>query len=129
LPANRCILVVDQSEETREVLTTALEHRGLRVLTAARADEGLQLAQTQRPDVIVLDEEGLAAGAEELCPTFQQHARQRPHGLVVLGTARRGFDAGRGGEFIRKPYHYAALIRRIEELLDSTARRRPARSA
>ncbi|HUT89583.1 MAG TPA: hypothetical protein VMY37_08815 [Thermoguttaceae bacterium] len=37
LASRPSVLIVDQSEKTREVLRTALERRGLRVLAACRA--------------------------------------------------------------------------------------------
>jgi hypothetical protein len=37
--------------------------------------------------------------------------------IVVLGTFRRSASPFSAGQFVAKPYHYGALIRRIEKLL------------
>ena len=51
----RSVLIVDRSEETREVLQTVLERRGVRTLAAGRAEMGLELARRHHPDLVVLD--------------------------------------------------------------------------
>jgi CheY-like chemotaxis protein len=51
----RSVLIVDRSEETREVLQAVLERRGVRTLAAGKAKKGLELARQHRPDLIVLD--------------------------------------------------------------------------
>jgi DNA-binding response OmpR family regulator len=111
------VLIVDESAESREVLRTVLEHRGLRILEASQAREGLELARQHQPDLIVLDLE-----LDSSPPEFPSElAAQSPHPtpLVLLGSARR--RAGpHVGEFVAKPYHYAPLVRRIEQLLESS---------
>ena len=58
----RSVLIVDPSEETREVLQTALERRGVRILATGQVKRGRELAQRHQPDLIVLDVES-ACGA------------------------------------------------------------------
>ena len=105
------VLIVDRSEETREVLQTALERRGVRTLSAARAEKGLELARQHHPDLVVLDLEMDDMPSEQ----FSDQPR-----LVILGSLRRQGNCLPGGEFVAKPYHYGLLIRKIEELLAVT---------
>ena len=115
------VLIVDSSEETREVLQTALERRGVQIFSASRARQGLKLARQHHPDVIVLDLEVKGGGADRLPARLAEQAppdgQQR---LVLLGSLRRG-KAVPSGEFVAKPYHYGPLIRKIEELLKRSA--------
>ncbi len=127
MDSRQSVLIVDSSEETREVLQTALERRGLRTFSASRARRGLELARRHHPDLIVLDLEVEDSTAESLSVPFAEHSRSECAPLVLLGTARRGKSPASGdasgeangdfGEFVAKPYHYGSLIRRIEELL------------
>ena len=110
------VLIVDQSEETREVLKTALERRGLRILAASRTGPGLELARFHRPDLIVLDLESQGPSPEDTYARFARELVERPAHLILLGTCRLP-DRSSGREFVRKPYHYGPLIRKIEELL------------
>ena len=116
----RSVLVVDRSEDTREVLRTALERRGVRIFSASRARRGLELARRHHPDLIVLDLELGNSGAEEVCAPFARESRSRQTPLVLLGSVRRGAGKIPEGEFVPKPYHYGPLIRKIEELLGAT---------
>jgi DNA-binding response OmpR family regulator len=112
------VLIVDRPRESRDLLRSVLAHRGAEVLEAGGYTHGAELAADERPDLIVVDAETkpyevdgvsaarlAAAAARNACP------------IVVLGTFRRGASPLPTGEFVAKPYHYGALIRRIEELL------------
>jgi DNA-binding response OmpR family regulator len=119
LASLRSVLVVDRCEETREVLTTALARRGVRILAARGVQQGQQLARDQRPDLIVLDLETEDSPPEEICSCFTMGAEGRSPPLVVLGTVRRRQGDSFPGEIVGKPYHYGPLIRKIEELLSA----------
>jgi DNA-binding response OmpR family regulator len=51
----RKILVVDDEESIRDLLTIILEGEGYRVITAADGNEGLQKALKEIPDLCILD--------------------------------------------------------------------------
>ena len=122
LVPKRSVLVVDRSEETREVLTTALERRGCRIFAASRARRGLELARQHQPDLIVLDLEVDGSPPEVVCEPFARETAQRQTPLVVLGGVGRGKPALQAAEIVPKPYHYGPLIRKIEALLDASER-------
>lgn len=122
----RSVLVVDPLEETREVLRTALARRGVRILAASEADQGLALARLHHPDLIVLDLECEGANAGASGKIAAQSLADETQ-LLVLGNARRVAPELPAGQFVSKPYHYAPLIRKIEELLEKA--RQPASRA
>jgi CheY-like chemotaxis protein len=113
----RGVLIVDPSHETQEVLQTALERRGLRTWVASRPRQGLSLAREHHPDVIVLDVELDGADPAEFSGVAAEDDDASGR-LVMLGTLRRAAAGDSPGQFLAKPYHYAALVRKIEELLD-----------
>jgi PleD family two-component response regulator len=112
------VLIVDSSEENREVLQTALQRRGLRILAASRACEGIELAREHHPDLIVLNLELDDTGPESVSAPFAEHSRADGAPLVLLGSVRRHHPRP-DGEFVAKPYHYGPLVRKIEDLLDA----------
>ncbi len=115
---NGCqVLIVNAAEETREVLQTALEHRGLKTAAAVHARQGLSMAKELHPDLVVLD---LETGeiTDDVAAQFAQQATPDQTSLVLLGSVRRR-NALPAGEYVAKPYHYAPLIRRIEEILSA----------
>ncbi|HVX13985.1 MAG TPA: hypothetical protein VHC22_22565 [Pirellulales bacterium] len=125
------VLVVDACDETHEVLRTALGDQGVDVIATRNSAHGLSLTRAYQPDLIVLDLEtdgSTAVAVGRLAA--ESAARATP--LLVLGATRRDRSCLAGCEFVRKPYHYAPLIRKIEELLGEVvdgARRRVAKAA
>jgi CheY-like chemotaxis protein len=49
------ILVVDDEPDVRKFLTAVLEKRGYETLTAANGKEAFEVAQRERPDLVILD--------------------------------------------------------------------------
>jgi len=120
--SQQSVLIVDRSQENREVLQTVLERRGWRTLSASRVDRGLELAREHQPDLIVLDLEIDGVGSDVVNAAFAGDSRIGGITLVILGSLGKGCPAIPGGEFIAKPYQYGPLIRKIEELLETTSR-------
>lgn len=113
----RSILIVDESEETREVLRTAFAGHATEVYEAARLDDGLRIAELHHPDVVVLDADTGAASNDAITRRLRDELGSRAAPVVLLGKLRRIKRTFPAGEFISKPYHYGPLIRKIEELL------------
>lgn len=124
LARRHSVLIVDQSPENREVLRTMLERRGLEILEADLASEGLRLARSHHPEVVVLDadaaDERTAESPAEVGDAFDALARSDDARLVVLGRlpGRRGLRAD--SQSVAKPYHFGALIDMIESLVART---------
>ena len=49
------VLIVDDHEDVREIFGVCLKRVGMEVLYASNGQEALQLAESQRPDVMLLD--------------------------------------------------------------------------
>lgn len=120
--SQRSVLIVDRSAESREVLRTVLARRGVRIFEADGAEQGLELCRQHHPEVVVLDLDSEAADDERVRGEYQSQADAGESSLVVLGTVRRHdpphVAPPAPGRFVPKPYHYAPLVRTIEELLD-----------
>ena len=118
------VLIVDESDDSREVIRTALARRGLKTVEAWDASSALTMARQARPDVIVMDVELQRCDSGDICDQISSIGGDEQTSLLLIGNARlqRTESAGDAGwgrrESISKPYHYGALIRKIEELLD-----------
>lgn len=109
------VLIVDSTGETSEVLRTVLERKGLRILAAKEADEGLALLREHQPSVTVLDLEAERAEDTSLCRAYDDETGAS---LVVLGKLPREVGSRSRHRVVAKPYHYAPLIRTIESLVE-----------
>jgi DNA-binding NtrC family response regulator len=121
----RSVLIVDGSEENREVLQTVLERRGIGTRVASRPREGERLARQSPPDLIVYDLDSVRF-SEQVSSDHWLENPSHPAAVLFLGTLRRQCPSLPQGEFMAKPYHYGPLICKIEELLQSTHRKEAA---
>ena len=55
IPRDATILVIDDDQKVREMLTRMLEAQGYRVLAAVNGNNGLEMAKEHHPDAITLD--------------------------------------------------------------------------
>ncbi len=110
------VLIVDRSDDSRDVIRTILERRGVEIYEALSARAGLEIVRQQRPDVIVLDLETDAADDVQVQAAYDDELATNKAEMVILGNLRRDqFHADR--HLVRKPYHYGALIEKIEQLV------------
>lgn len=111
-------MIVDPSDESREVLRTVLERRGVSILEARRGAEGLKILQNQHPDVTVVDLEADQDGSGSLVIAYHNASASEETSLVMLGRVSAAPTSRDGSQVISKPYHYGPLIRTIEQLLE-----------
>jgi DNA-binding response OmpR family regulator len=110
------VLIIDRSAESREVLRTLLERRGVTALEADRPEHALLLAKDARPDLIVVDADSDLSLTGECVEDLCDAAGRTATPIVILGTLR-GPRSQPAAEIVAKPYHYGALIRKIDDLL------------
>lgn len=119
--SNARILVVDSSAESRDVLCTLLERLGAETIETTRTRHASGLVQQTQPNVVVLDAEDEFAPSAEAIADLGRAACRSSTPIVVLGTQKRHLSPLTTGHFVSKPYQYATLIRRIEEVLGNRA--------
>lgn len=111
------VLIVDESDETQEVLRELLDRHGALAVEARRAEHAAELARQHRPDLIVFDAESDHSDSHEATRQLVEAASTSETPVIVLGSVRRFGGIVVGGQFVAKPYHYGHLIRRIEDML------------
>jgi CheY-like chemotaxis protein len=121
--AGATILVVDDDEDTRELLVSVLEAAGARVHSAGSAAEGLTAGVRLRPDAIVSDiampgQDGYSLMRDIEAALGADMPRVRIALTAFAGDRdrERAFDAGYQ-RHIPKPFDPAALVRMLADLL------------
>ncbi|MCV4640276.1 response regulator, partial [Escherichia coli] len=70
-------LVVDDSTSVRKVLERLLAARGLQVVTAQDAEEGLKMATDESPDLVIADVVMPGMSGFEMCQLLRLNQRFR----------------------------------------------------
>lgn len=127
----KTVLIADDEEAIRSLLSLALEAEGFDVLHAQDGVEAIEIAEEHRPDLVVMDMMMPRMGGLNALA----HLRRRPSTAdlpVVLLTARssdddilEGWRAG-ADYYLTKPFDLGALLRFVEYLV---AERRMGRTA
>lgn len=115
----RRILLVEDDPALALGLVDALEFEGFSVLHARTGQEGMQFAQRERPDCVILDLMLPDTNGYRVCETIRGHSPLVP---ILMLTARsqeadkiRGLDAG-ADDYVTKPFSIGELVARIRAI-------------
>jgi two-component system alkaline phosphatase synthesis response regulator PhoP len=116
------ILLVDDEPDILEFLKYSLEKANYNVFTASNGEEGVQMARSIQPDLILLDVMMPKMDGMEVCSIIREEKNiEQP--IIAFLTSRAedysqiaGFEVG-ADDYITKPIRPRVLISRIEALL------------
>ena len=116
----KCVLIVDDDERILRFLGLKLKVTGYDVITATNGHEGLELAESASPDIMVLDLiMPVIDGFEVL-----RRLRSGSNPPIIVLTARadaceEALSLG-ASDFMAKPFNPDELVKRIQALLSHT---------
>lgn len=115
------ILLVDDDHEIVESMKTVLESRGYTILVARDGNQGLALAESEEPDLVVLD---MMMPKRSGFLVLEKLRRSRPDPMrVIMITANEGSRHKAYAEmlgvddYIRKPFAMDRLLDSVDRLL------------
>jgi two-component system OmpR family response regulator len=116
------VLVIDDDECMRQVMDAVLGLGGFAVTTGATGEEGLELAATINPDVVVLDVHLPGISGYAVCAELRRRVGEAIAILFVSGERTEPFDrvAGLligGDDYLTKPFAPDELVERVRLLL------------
>jgi two-component system response regulator MprA len=119
---NELILIVEDNEAIVKVLQRTLIYEGYKVDTALDGETGLELAENNHPDLVVLDLMLPGIDGLEVC----QRLRAKGNVPILMLTAKDtiqdrvlGLDAG-ADDYVVKPFELEELMARVRALLRRT---------
>ena len=120
------ILVVDDEEDISFSLSRRLSAVGFEVICAEDGAEGLRRAQTEGPDLIVLDLMLPKIDGYKVCRLLKFDERYKRIPIIMLTARSQDDDMALGREmgaeaYMTKPFDSGELLQKIQELLAAAA--------
>ena len=117
MPTEKTVLVVEDEANIVDILTFNLEREGYRVLSAYDGQAGLETAQREKPDLILLDLMLPRLNGFQVCRTLRESGDTVP---ILMLTAREeesdkvlGLELG-ADDYITKPFSIRELMARVK---------------
>lgn len=119
------ILLVEDNEMNRDMLSRRLERKGMQVLIAVDGEQGVAIAQTETPDLILMDMslpilDGWSA-------TRQIRATPETQAIPIIALTAHAMSGDRDkclaagcDDYDTKPIEFTRLLNKIQSLLNKT---------
>jgi two-component system, cell cycle response regulator DivK len=120
------ILLVEDNDMNRDMLSRRLERKGYEILIAVDGKEGVEIAQSQRPDLILMDMSLPVMDGWEATRQLKANPETRHIPVIALtahamsGDKEKALEAG-CDDYDTKPVELPRLLEKIEALLGKQA--------
>jgi twitching motility two-component system response regulator PilH len=118
------VLVVDDSQTVRQMLSELLQKGGLTVVEAANGLEAKAKIQTQAPDLVITDLVMPEMNGYELCRWIKNDPVAQNIPILICSTKDQEFDRYWGMKqgadaYITKPFQPGEMLKTVKQLLRS----------
>ncbi|MFH1061094.1 MAG: response regulator transcription factor [Pseudomonadota bacterium] len=120
------VLVVEDERDIQDLVEFNLRQAGYKVIKAGDGLEGLRLAQSEHPDLVVLDLMLPSMDGKEVCRRLKQGEGTRGIPVLMLTALADetdriiGFEIG-ADDYLTKPFSPRELVLRIQAILRRSA--------
>ena len=120
------ILAVNDTPDQLELMTYVMEQAGYRVLTASDGHEGFQIAQRERPHLVISDVMMPRTNGIELCHLIRADATLCTTPILLISALRidtksvvEGLRAG-ADDYLEAPFDPIYLTAKVRRLIERT---------
>jgi CheY-like chemotaxis protein len=120
------ILLVEDNEMNRDMLSRRLERKGHQVLVAVDGQQGVEIAQSETPDLILMDMSLPILDGWSATRQIKASSHTQSIPIIALtahamaGDQEKCFEAG-CDDYDTKPVEFARLLGKIQTLLGKEA--------
>jgi two-component system, cell cycle response regulator DivK len=120
------ILVVEDQEDNRRIIRDLLMSAGYELIEAADGEAGVRLAETERPDLILMDIQLPVLDGHEATRRIKSNPELSAIPIIVVtsyalsGDDVKAMEAG-SDAYVAKPFSPRQLLTKIREFLPETA--------
>lgn len=116
MPGQKVILIIDDEASVRELVSLGFKSENLVLAEAASGSEGLEMARTEAPDLILLDINMPGMSGLDVCRQLRADGSMVP---IIMLTAKSdvidkvvGLEVG-ADDYVTKPFEVRELLARI----------------
>ena len=118
------ILIVEDNEENRDSLSRRLQRRGFAVISAEDGKAGVAMAQSEKPDLILMDMNMPELDGWEATRHLKAAAETKELPVIALTAHAMSGDRDRAlevgcADYHTKPVEFPKLLAQIEALLQN----------
>ena len=120
------ILIVEDQEDNRRILRDLLTNVGFELIEATTGEEGVRLAERNRPDLILMDVQMPVLDGHEATQRIKSQPELRSIPIIVVtsyalsGDEAKSMAAG-ADAYVAKPFSPRALLATIRRFLPDPA--------
>ncbi len=120
------VLVVEDNEMNRDMLSRRLQRRGYEVVVSVDGEDGVSKARSESPDIILMDMDLPVLDGWAATQMLKAAPETKSIPVIALtahamaGDREKALDAG-CDDYDTKPVEFARLIQKIEKLLSKGA--------
>ena len=116
------ILVVDDEPDCISIIQCRLEWSKYEVLTATNGAEGLQIAENEKPDMVLLDNNMPAMDGLEMLERMRKNPALRDMPVIMVTALCESHDIAAASaygiaDYVTKPIDFTSLLDKISNIL------------
>ena len=117
---NKSVLVIDDEAHIRRVIELKFKNQGYQVTTATNGEEGLELIESQKPDVVITDIMMPKLDGKALCERVNELKKERPFLTIVMTcrispTEQDWIDEMQDTVFVEKPFSLSTILKCVDQ--------------
>ena len=121
---NKSVLVIDDEAHIRRVIELKFKNQGYQVTTATNGEEGLELIERQKPDVVITDIMMPKLDCKALCERVNELKKERPFLTIVMTcrispTEQDWIDEMQDTVFVEKPFSLSTILKCVDQYFDN----------
>ncbi|MBM3167537.1 MAG: response regulator transcription factor [Chloroflexi bacterium] len=121
------ILVIEDDPSTLRFIEYTLQQEGLEIFLAKNGLDGLKIAQTEHPDLIILDIMLPGLDGYEVCRRLRQKSDTANILVLMLSAKARQEDKDMGmkmgaDDYLSKPVDPTEIINKVQSMLMGTGK-------
>ena len=119
---SKCVLIVEDQEDNRAILRDLLSTSGYELIEATNGEEGVALAESKRPDLILMDVQLPVMDGYEATRRIKGNVELKSIPVIAVtsyalsGDEAKAQAAGCDG-YVAKPFSPRQLLAKIREYL------------